>query len=173
MSQDIRALFEDFVVERWGRLIYEELCRGVESQPEAVLDEHELSNLVSHLALGQQVSFDDIVFAFGEYCFPRFAAQLPKRVRLGLHPKLFLLEMHKILSFERSRDQFVHFHYIDSAPEELLMVYKSRQTFSSFVQGFIAGAANTFAHQIECQPVTVREGDVSGCRFQLRFMGDR
>ena len=169
MRDTISSMLEDFIVEGWGRITYQKAvslshdCSTTDSQ------QADLPFLLSHLAAFQELSFDDLVYAFGKYCFSKFAAQMPSHTCYLHDPKKFFLEMNRILSFHQRNDSFVHFHYIDSAPDELVMVYRSRKSFVSFIQGFIEGASQTFSGHIEYTPLEIRPGEVTGCRFQVRF----
>ncbi len=173
MREEIFDLLESFVVGQWGRPIFDSAMAKLEALDAAASNsESDLAMVLSHLAATQQIAFDDLIYAFGKYCFPQFAAKLPRQERIEAHPKKFLMTMHKLLSFDGQRKNFAHFHYVDCAPEELLMIYKSKQSFSNFVRGFIDGAAESFSYRIECQPIDIREGEISGCRFHLRFIGE-
>lgn len=178
MREEILVLLESFIVEQWGRLVFDKvLDDDLNSAPpsmKAECNEHtagQIPVILTRLASSQQIPFDDLVYAFGRYSFGHYASKVPRYERLEAHPKKFLMAMHKVLSFDHARGAFAHFHYVDCAPEELVMIYKSKQSFSSFVKGFIDGAAESFAYEIECRPIDVRD-DISGCRFHLRFRGE-
>lgn len=174
MREEIFDLLESFVVGQWGRIKFDSALAALTASTshDRIESESALTAVFSHIAATQQLAFDDLVYAFGKYCFPHFAAKIPRHERVEAHPKKFLMTMHRLLSFENQRKNFAHFHYVDCAPEELLMIYKSKQSFSNFVRGFIDGAAESFSYRIECQPIDIREGEVSGCRFHLRFKGE-
>lgn len=175
------VVFEDFVVENWGRPVLEDLFRvaGVGSargnrdeRVKYLLAELNLPIMLTRLASDQRLELNDLLYAFGKFSFPHIASRVPRNDPACDHPKQFLMAINRLLSMEPLKGGLVQFRYVDCGPEELLMMCAIQQSFSSFVEGFVGGMAESFAHRIECRPMLDQQKtEPTGCDFHLTFRG--
>ncbi|MEO4047749.1 heme NO-binding domain-containing protein [Pseudomonas sp. CAU 1711] len=132
-------------------------------------EHQELVKLVAALSGTTGVAAPDLIKAFGEHLFERFA--------LG-YPQLFQ-GVTSAFDFLRCIEHYIHvevrklypdaelpsFAYEDHGPDSLVMIYQSRRPFADLAEGLILGCV---AHYGE--PIDVRREDLeSGANNRSRF----
>ena len=85
--------------------------------------------------------------------------------------KRFLLQVDEVIHKEVKRinpDVYLpEFEYIDPAPNELIMLYRSKRKLCALSEGLIQGAANHFDTKVEIKhPVCMHDGH-DHCRLEI------
>ncbi|MDP3847485.1 MAG: heme NO-binding domain-containing protein [Pseudomonas sp.] len=134
-------------------------------------DHQELVQLVTALSAATQVPVPDLIKAFGQHLFGRFA--------LG-YPRLFE-GVDSAFAFLRSIERYIHvevrklypdaelpsFTYERQGPDDLVMLYQSRRPFADLAEGLILGCIEHYGEAIDLRREDLETGATNRSRFTL------
>jgi hypothetical protein len=180
MKGVIFNLFEDFVSEGWGDDAYDALLQtcplhtkgGIFVGPETYPD-GDLVALLTKACERFDVPPPDALRAFGTFCFSKFATKYPVFFEGIEGAKAFLLIVHDVIHVE-VRKLFKDavppsFEYDDSAPDRLVIQYRSDRKLCHLMEGLLDGVAEHFATTIDRTQRQCMFDGASVCEFDLTF----
>jgi hypothetical protein len=179
MKGDFFNLLEKFVVKNFGEVAFEKVYmnawphfshRGPFLGTEIYPDSDFFSLLAAAISqIG--ISLETAQYEFGKFCFPVLWDKLPKESRQFNSAKELLMSIHSTIHVEvkklHAKASPPNFEYIDPAPDELVMIYKSPRKLFWLVEGLIAGCAEHFNQRIEIARRTIDQGNA--CEYHLKF----
>lgn len=132
---------------------------------------HEMLALVEALALETGTPAPELVRAFGNHLFGRFALAYPRFFR-GVGNSLdFLSGIENIIHAEVRRlypDANLPSFELERIPDGLVMTYYSSHPFADLAQGLIEGCARHFGEGIRVDREAPREGSGAQARFIVK-----
>lgn len=138
---------EKFGLEAWDELLQRSGSDGVFVSTGCYSDE-ELTGIVVAASEMLEVPVNDLVRKFGEYMFPRFEEKNSHFFTDDMDLKSFLLTVDRVIHVEVRKlhpdANLPSFEYIDSADDELTMIYSSPRKMCMLAEGLISGAAKHF-----------------------------
>ena len=181
MKGEIFNLFESFISETWDEDTYDKLYEEIE--PELVTKDpfvgpgtypdSDLMALVGGAVQKFEISMRDAVRAFGKFAFPKLAEKNPQYTSPHTHPKPFLLTLEAVIHTEVKKlykdARPPLFDFVDSAPDQLTMIYKSERKLYDLVEGFLDGVSEYFDVPIEYSRRIGEEDGQEICYFDLTF----
>jgi hypothetical protein len=182
MKGEIFNILEDFIVDNWGRDVFEDIFEQVHDKlitkvpfvgPGTYPDDDFMAIVIQAVAkLG--VTLEQAVHAFGVYAFPKLAEKMPAYVDGHKHPKDFLLSLHDIIHVEVKKlypdAETPEFQYIDQEKDKLIMIYKSKRKLYNFVEGMFESVGTYFKVPINYKREIVSENcENEHCIFHLSF----
>lgn len=179
MKGDFFNLLEKFIVKNFGDVAFEKVYinaspnfshRGPFLGTEIYPDSDFTSLFVAAISY-MGISLENAQFEFGRFCFPVLFEKLPANSRNFANAKQFLLSIHSTIHVEvkklHPKARPPAFDYIDPAPDELIMIYRSPRKMFWLVEGLIAGCAEHFKQKIEIARRILDEG--KSCEYHLKF----
>ncbi|MEM7305422.1 MAG: heme NO-binding domain-containing protein [Planctomycetota bacterium] len=169
--------FESFVGESFGFDVFEEILESTQLQtrtafvgPETYPDE----DLVALLTTAVQrlgISPADALEAFGKYLFGRLVTQHPDFVERVSDLKSFLLTVEDVIHVE-VRKLFPgavtpSFEYEDTAPDRLVIRYRSPRKLCALFRGLLQGAAERFEQPVSYEELACLHEGADACCFDI------
>jgi hypothetical protein len=134
-------------------------------------DHTEIVRLVQALSARSGLGTPDLLRAFGEYLFGRFATLYPRFFKNIPDPLVFLSGIEEIIHAEVLKlypdAQLPKFDIETHGKDRLTMVYKSGRHFEDLAEGLIRGCIEHFGQPIDIQRVTMGDGPDRAERFEL------
>ncbi len=178
MKGVVYTVFNRMIEERFGLATWEQLLDR--AQPRSggiytvgeVYDDAEMFDLVRELEAITGVTQSELVRTYGEYLIGTFRRFYPEMFT-GSNTKEFLCSVHEVIHVEVAKlhpDAVLpRFEYEDTAPDQLVMIYRSPRGLCHMAEGLITGAAWQYGERAEVRhEVCVHRGD-DHCRFEIRF----
>lgn len=181
MKGIVFCLFNELVEEKFGLEMWETLLEKVQPESQGIYTSAanypftELVALVGELSAQSGLPANDLVTAFGEYMFPKFAERNPE----------FVSDIDNLKDFLKTVDQVIHvevkkmypsanlpsFDYEDDASDQLTMRYQSPRKLCHLSEGLIQGAAKHYGESIHVDhPVCMHNG-AEHCDIIINFIG--
>jgi predicted hydrocarbon binding protein len=179
MKGVIFNLLEDFIIEGWGDDVYDEIlsrCSLRTTEPfigPGTYDDADLLAIVAQAAETLGLTVPEAVRAFGRYCFSGLARKFP----------VFLEGHRELKTFLKSIDEVIHVElkklvpeaeppkitFVDPAPNELILTYRSRRRLCPLMAGLLEGAAAYFGTPLEYRETKCTSQGADACEFHLTF----
>ena len=178
MKGMVFTMLGEMVEERFGIDFWDDLIDltapksdGVYVATDTYPDE-ELLNYVTAMSEQLGVPANELVYAFGEFLLSRFA---------DIHPEFF--DGHSAKSFLKTIHDVVHvevrklhpdavlpnFDYEDSAPDQLVMRYRSPRQLCALAEGLIAGTATHYGESVVTKHEVCMHRGADHCVIALQF----
>jgi Haem-NO-binding len=172
-------IFEQFIVEKWGEEVFEDILAGAHldsAEPfigPATYPDEQIMALVVSASQKLQVPPEAATRAFGNFAFHVLAEKFPIFLK-GIHdPKTFLLTVDKTIHVEvrklYSGAVTPMFTYRDTEAQSLVIEYRSPRKLCPLMEGLISGLGEYYQSPIGCHhDRCLHKGD-DCCEFHLSF----
>ena len=172
-------LLEDFIIDGWGEEAYDEiisLCPLRTKEPfigPGTYEDADLLAIVGKAAETLSVSVAEAVHAFGKYCFPKLASKYPMFLEGHEHPKTFLKTIDEVIHVEVKKlfkdAEPPRITYVDPAPDQLILTYRSKRGLCSLMAGLLEGVAVFFETPLDYRQTQCTSQGAGACEFHLSF----
>lgn len=175
-------LLEEFICERYGDEVYEEIldAAALETREPFIgpgtYPDADLLALVQQACDQTELSATEMIRGFGKFSFPRLAEAHPTFLEGLDDAKSFLQTVHDVIHVEVRK---LHpgaylpvLEYQDPGPDRLVMIYRSERQLCAYAVGLVEGVAAYYHEQIELEHVRCTHRGDDACEFHLRFKPD-
>ncbi|MDF3033408.1 MAG: guanylate cyclase [Alphaproteobacteria bacterium] len=179
MKGIVFTVFNNMIEEKFGLKTWQALLDKV--QPEGggaytaggTYSDAELFALVTELSRQTKIDVPTLIETFGIYMFPVLAQKYSLFVQPNMDLKDFLKSIDSVIHLEvkklEENAELPTISYIDPAPHQLIMLYRSPRKLCHLAIGLTKGAANHFKKQISIgHPLCMHKGE-EHCRLEITF----
>lgn len=173
-------LMEKYIEKNLGDGRYEEImerCTLTTKVPfvgPGTYPDEDLMTIVAETIKMGGIPLPETLRSFGRFCFYKLSEKYPCFVSPYTHPKPFLKSVESIIHVEVKKlyeDAMPPaFTYFDSAPDRLVIQYKSGRRLCQFMEGLIEGVAGHYQSPIKYEQRTCMLDGGEVCEFELTFL---
>ena len=137
-------------IAEWNSVLTDANVDGVYTAT-ALYPDEELMLLVQTISTRNNISINDLVFAFGEFMFPQFYERYPALIDQADDLHSFLSTVHDVIHVEVKKlypdAETPDFSHAQTDPKTLHLEYRSKRQLCQLAEGLISGAAKHFDTQ--------------------------
>lgn len=163
---------EKLGLEAWDTLLQATGEDGLYVATESYHDDRLLS-LLGATSEHTNIDVDSLVFSFGEYMLPYFAAHYPRFFENQFSLKTFLLTVDDVIHGEVRKlfpnANLPSFEYEELGDQHLTMLYSSPRKLCRLAEGLISGSAKHFHQEYTLDHQSCMHQGHARCRLELTF----